>query len=274
MPLLNVILFFVTFLTTTAAGAFQAGVNPLSSFYAFTKGLPFSLTLMVILLFHESGHFFASKYHKVAVTPPYFIPAPSLIGTFGAFIKIKAPMPNRQVLFDIGIAGPLSGIVVCLPILIYGIAHSRVIPSPTPPQGLILGDCLLFKILVRIIWGSLPENVDLMLHPAAFAGWLGLFVTALNLMPAGQLDGGHVAFAILGERGHRLISRLTLICLIGLGFMGWYGWFVWAILLVFLGIHHPEPVDPTLPLGKGRVKVGILALFIFILTFIPVPFKI
>lgn len=270
---LHFLLFFITFLTATAAGALQAGLNPLSSFATFIKGLPFSLTLMFILLSHELGHYFASRHHRVAVTLPYFIPAPSLIGTFGAFIKIKAPMPNKRVLFDIGIAGPLAGVIVSLPILIYGLVHSRVIMTPMHSKGLVLGENLLFKFLAITIWGKLPETAQIVLHPTAFAGWIGLFVTALNLIPVGQLDGGHIAYALLGERYHGWLSRAMIICLVGLGFLGWQGWFIWAGLLIFLGIYHPSPVDPFIPLDRKRNILGIIALLIFIITFTPVPFS-
>jgi len=271
--LLHLLLFFITFLTATAAGAFQSGLNPLSSFAAFTKGLPFSLTLMFILLSHELGHYFASRRHKVVVTLPYFIPAPSLIGTFGAFIKIKSAMPNKRVLFDIGIAGPLAGIIICLPILIYGLIHSKIIITPFPPKGLVLGENLLLKLLTRTIWGKLPDTAHIILHPAAFAGWIGLFVTALNLIPVGQLDGGHIAYALLGERYHRWLSKVMIICLVGLGFLGWQGWFIWAGLLILLGVYHPSPIDPFIPLDKKRNILGIIALLIFIITFTPIPFS-
>ncbi|MDL1971435.1 MAG: site-2 protease family protein [Candidatus Desulfofervidaceae bacterium] len=271
--LLHFLLFFVTFLTTTGAGALQAGFNPFSSLGAFLKGLPFSLTMMFILLSHELGHYFASRHHRVAVTLPYFIPAPSLIGTFGAFIKIKASMPNRRVLFDIGIAGPLAGIIVSLPILAYGLIHSRIIITSLPPKGLVLGENLLLKFLTATIWGKLPETAQIVLHPTAFAGWIGLFVTALNLIPVGQLDGGHIAYALLGEKYHGWLSRIMIISLVGLGFLGWQGWLIWAVLLLFLGIGHPPPMDSFISLDRKRNILGVIALLIFILTFTPVPFS-
>jgi membrane-associated protease RseP (regulator of RpoE activity) len=274
MRFLHLILFFLTFISTTAAGTLQLGLNPLSSIAIFLKGLPFSLTLIFILLSHELGHFFVSKYYHVAVTLPYFIPAPSLIGTFGALIKIKAPMPNRKVLFDIGIAGPLTGIIVCLPILIYGLSHSKIVISPTVSEGIVLGECLLLKVLTNLIWGNLPQNANLILHPTAFAGWLGLFVTALNLIPASQLDGGHIAYAVLNKGWHKLISRFIVIFLMILGIFAWLGWLVWAVLLLAIGLHHPEPIDVNPYLGGKRIALSVLTLSIFILTFIPVPFKV
>jgi len=274
MSYLHFILFFTTFITTTVAGAFQAGYNPFSSFIAFSKGFPFSFTLMFILLSHELGHYFASKYHNVKVTPPYFIPAPSLIGTFGAFIKIKSPMPDNKVLFDVGIAGPLTGVIVSLPILIYGLSHSHLMIMPKPPvEGLVLGECLLFKFFAWVIWGSLPDNVHIMLHPMAFAGWIGIFVTALNLMPVGQLDGGHISYALLGEYGHSILSRLVIAGLIILGIIAWHGWLFWAILLFILGLHHPMPLDPFSSIGNKRKILGSIAFLIFVLSFTPIPFK-
>lgn len=269
---LHLLLFVITLFATTAAGAIQSGHNPLKSLTSFGKGLPFSLTLMGILLAHELGHYFMSRYHRVLVTLPYFIPAPSLIGTFGAFIKIKSPMPNKRVLFDIGIAGPLAGMVVCLPVLIFGLLHSQVQIVPIPKGGIVLGSSLMLELLTRVIWGSLPENTQIILNPMAFAGWIGLFVTALNLMPIGQLDGGHVAYAFLGERSHRLISRLLTVCLLTLGFFGWEGWFIWAILLFFLGLRHPSPINPFIGLDRKRKAIGLLGLIIFISTFMPTPF--
>lgn len=271
---LHLLLFAITLFTTTAAGAIQAGHNPLKSLTFFGKGLPFSLTLMGILLAHEFGHYFMSRYHEVSVTLPYFIPAPSLIGTFGAFIKIKSPMPNKRVLFDIGIAGPLAGIVVCLPVLIFGLLHSRVQIMPPPEGGIILGNSLMLELLTRITWPNLPENTQIILHPMAFAGWIGLFVTALNLMPIGQLDGGHVAYALLGESAHAAFSRFLIVCLFVLGLFGWEGWFIWALLLFFvLRLRHPTPINPFISLDRKRKAVGILGLIIFIFTFMPMPFS-
>jgi membrane-associated protease RseP (regulator of RpoE activity) len=270
---LHLFLFFLTLLTTTTAGAFQAGYNPFTTPQSLIKGLPFSLTLMLILLAHEFGHYFASRYHRITATLPYFIPAPSLIGTFGAFIKIKDPMPNKRILFDVGIAGPLSGIVVCLPILIYGLMHSQLIITPSlSSHGLVLGENLLLKILTRLIWGKLPPNVDILLHPMAFAGWIGLFVTALNLIPVGQLDGGHVSYAVLGKYLHARLSKAVIILLFILGLFTWEGWLIWGILLIFLGLDHPPPLDPSLPLDFKRKCLSTIALGVFILTFTPAPF--
>ncbi len=269
---IHLLLFIVTFFTTTAAGAIQSGHNPLKSLGSFAKGLPFSITLMGILLAHELGHYFMSRYHRVLVTLPYFIPAPSLIGTFGAFIKIKSPMPNKKVLFDIGIAGPLSGMVICLPVLVFGLLHSRVENIPIPKGGISLGSSLILELLTRIIWGDLPKDTQIILHPIAFAGWIGLFVTALNLMPIGQLDGGHVAYAFLGERFHAIISRLLLALLVVLGVFAWEGWFIWALLLFFLGLRHPSPINPFIDLDRKRKVIGVLGLIIFISTFMPMPF--
>ncbi len=271
---LHLLLFVITFFTTTTAGALQADPNLTISLFYFFKGLPFSLTLMGILLAHELGHYFMSRYHKVLVTLPYFIPAPSLIGTFGAFIKIKSPMPNKRVLFDIGIAGPLAGMVVCLPVLVFGLLHSRIQIILPQKGSIVLGSSLMLELLTRITWGNLPENTQIILHPMAFAGWIGLFVTALNLMPIGQLDGGHVAYAFLGERLHRIISRFLIVCLFALGFFGWQGWFFWAILLFFvLRLRHPMPIDPFTTLDRKRKIWGIIGLIIFISTFMPMPFN-
>lgn len=270
----NILLFLLTVISTTAAGALQQGVSLaalLKDWTLLTKGIPFSFTLLAILITHEMSHYFVSRYHGVQVTLPFFIPAPSVIGTFGAFIRIKSPMEDRRALLDIGLSGPLGGAVVAIPVLYIGLKMStiQVMPKPT---GVELGSSILLDQMVRLALGKLPDYYQVVLHPVAFAGWIGLLVTSLNLIPVGQLDGGHIAYAILGEKSKRLAIG-CFIALIILGLVGWSGWFIWAGLLYVMGWQHPPPLNPAIPLDTKRKWLGVLALILFVVTFTPTPFS-
>jgi len=271
--IINIILFILTVGTTLLAGALQQGVNPLHEPFRIVEGLPFSLALLFILLSHEMGHYLASKKHCVDVTLPYFIPAPTFIGTFGAIIKMRSPLRNKKVLFDIGAAGPLAGMAVTIPILVVGLKLSEVKTLGAPLEGeLVLGTSLILSFLTKVVLGSLAENCHIILHPLAFAGWIGLLVTSLNLMPVGQLDGGHIAYAVLGRKA-QIISKVMIIALLGLGIWGAPMWLFWAVLLVFLlGTKHPPTLDYDISLDRTRQLIGAFTLFIFVITFIPVPF--
>ncbi|HIE03791.1 MAG TPA: site-2 protease family protein [Candidatus Latescibacteria bacterium] len=276
-PWINIILFVATIFTTMAAGALHAGADILSSPLLIYKGIPFSASLMLILGVHEAGHYLASRRWGVKASLPYFIPMPHpLLGTMGAFIKVRSPIPNRKALVDIGASGPLSGFVLAVLVTAIGLASSKLVPAPIEgrPEGrLLLGSSLIFSWLVQLVLGHIPEGYDIILSPMAFAGWIGLFVTALNLIPVGQLDGGHVTYALFGER-HRFIARLTVLVLLPMGML-WMGWLLWAFLLVlFLGMRHPPPYDPYTPLDRGRKLIGYLSLSIFVLCFTPTPFKV
>ena len=268
---INILLFVITLATTLLAGALQAGVNPLKNPEEIFKGIPFSFALMGILLAHELGHYWVAKKHGLNVTLPYFIPAPSLIGTFGAFIKIRSPVRDRQMLLDVGAAGPLVGIAVSIPFLILGLRLSEV-KMVQEQMGTNLGSSLLLSLLSWVVVGPIPEGYDVVIHPVGFAGWIGLLVTSLNLLPIGQLDGGHVAYALLGERQNK-ISKYVFIALVGLGIFGWQGWLFWGLLLLIMGFRHPPLTDWWVPLDYKRKIVGWVAVAIFILTFIPVPFS-
>lgn len=278
IPYLHIFLFILTCLSTLSAGALQQGINIFESPGRIIEGLPFAGTLMTILLCHELSHYIASRKNHTVATLPYFIPAPSIFGTFGAFIKMKSPIITRKALVDIGASGPIAGFIISVAACIIGLHLSKVIPLPQGEQTLSLGDSLLFSFLSRIVLGPVPEHYDILLHPIAFAGWIGLFVTSLNLIPIGQLDGGHIAYAILGER-HLYLSRVLVVVLAALGlsallgFSGWEGWLMWAALMLILGIKHPPVLywEPTLE--YRRAVVGVLALAIFVVTFIPAPFK-
>jgi membrane-associated protease RseP (regulator of RpoE activity) len=268
---LNILLFFLTLLTTILAGALQEGVNPFTDPGLIYRGIPFSFSLMGILLAHECGHYLAARKHGLNVTLPYFIPAPPIIGTFGAFIKMRSPVRDRRMLMDVGAAGPLVGVAVAIPLLIAGLRLSEV-RLIQGEGGMNLGSSLLLSLLTQIVVGPLPEGYDIVIHPVGFAGWIGLLVTALNLLPVGQLDGGHVGYALFGEWQNR-ISKIVYGGLILLGVLGWQGWLVWAVLLWFLGIRHPVPTDWWVPLDRKRKIIGWVTVGVFILTFIPVPFS-
>jgi membrane-associated protease RseP (regulator of RpoE activity) len=240
-------------------------------------GFLFALTLMTILLSHEFSHYFASKKHNTKATLPYFIPAPpqiSIIGTFGAFIKMKSPIVTRKALIDIGASGPVVGFIVSVVATIIGLNLSKVVQI-TQTKGVLpfsFGDSILFSFLCRTMFGVIPPGHDILLHPIAFAGWVGLFVTSLNLIPVGQLDGGHIAYALLGEK-HAYLSKLLIVVMVPLGLLLWPGWAVWAVLLLILGLRHPPVLYWETPLDTRRRFIGWLALVIFVLTFIPVPFN-
>ena len=210
---IHILLFGLTLLSTLYIGALHEGVNPAENPFLIFKGLPFSLTLLAILGSHELGHYYVSRKHRVDASLPYFIPFPTIVGTLGAFIRIRSPIPSRKALLAIGIAGPLVGIAVAIPLTIIGLKLSKFLPTVSKEGIFYLGNSLLFGFLSTIVKGTPPPGMDLFLHPVAFAGWIGLFVTALNLIPMGQLDGGHIAYALLG-RHHMKVSLATFVILI------------------------------------------------------------
>lgn len=275
IPWLHIILFLLTFLTTLIVGALHEGVNVLTTPSGIIKGIPFSITLLVILLSHEFAHYYFSKKHHVDATLPYFIPAPPpfLFGTLGAFIKMKSPISTKNALMDIGASGPIAGFIVSVSATIVGLSLSKVMPVVKGVEMIKLGDSLLFTGLSKLIIGNYSDNQDIFLHPIAFAGWIGFFVTSLNLLPIGQLDGGHIAYALLGKR-HPLVSKILIAVLAVLGIFVFEGWMVWAVLLIILGIKHPPVVESYVPLDPKRKTAGFAAVIIFILTFTPVPITI
>jgi membrane-associated protease RseP (regulator of RpoE activity) len=268
--LVNIILFLATVATTILAGAMLEGVNPLESPERVFRGIPFSFSLMGILLAHELGHYWMARRHGLNVTLPYFIPAPPfIIGTLGAIIKIRSPVRNRRMLLDVGATGPLVGVIFAVPVLILGLRLSEV--KMIQGEGAIhLGSSLLLSLISWLVVGPLPEGYDVMIHPVGLAGWFGLLVTSFNLIPIGQLDGGHVAYALLGKWQNR-ISFLGLFVLLGLGIFAWPGWLVWLFLLVIMGFRHPAPLEEGVTLDRKRQIIGWIAVGIFILTFVPVP---
>ncbi|GAB4387593.1 MAG: site-2 protease family protein [Thermodesulfovibrionales bacterium] len=271
LPLTHIALFAATFLTTLGAGALHQGVDPLSEPGRILEGLPFSFTLMLILLSHELSHYIASRAHHTHATLPYFIPAPSIIGTFGAFIKMKSPIITRKALIDIGASGPIVGFVISVAACVVGLSQSQVVSVTGQEQyALSLGDSLLFLGLSKLLLNVPPEGHDVLLHPVAFAGWIGLFVTSLNLLPIGQLDGGHISYAFLGEV-HRKVSTGLVFVLAVMGLF-WAGWTLWALLMVILGLGHPPVQRWEVPLDGRRKLIGGLSLVVFVITFTPRPF--
>lgn len=268
-PYLNLVLFILTFFTTTFAGTLFSGKEP-KGFLDLASGLPFSLSLLTILLFHEFGHYLMSKRYNVEATLPYFIPAPSFIGTFGAIIKMKSLVKTKKALINIGATGPLAGFFISLPFLFYGLMHSKM--TKVTENAIILGDSLMMKFATYLVWGTLPEGYDLILHPVAFAAWIGMFVTAMNLIPVGQLDGGHIIYAMFTNKFHK-ITLFSLLALLILGFTKWEGWLMWAFLLFILGRNHPPVEDIYEELSTREKFIGYLSIFVFIITFIPTPFS-
>jgi membrane-associated protease RseP (regulator of RpoE activity) len=299
----NILFFILTILSVMFAGA-ASYTNKLpttiSGWFSFLlSGLPFAVALMTILVCHEFGHYLAGRYHKTVVTLPFFIPFPiSLFGTMGAFIQLKEPPKNRRILLDIGIAGPLAGVIVAIPILLLGLYLSPVerLPFQLPVGQIFEGNSILYLLLKFIVKGQLlpqPFNyaslnpvvywiryfftgsplpaggLDVTLSPIAWAGWAGLLVTALNLIPAGQLDGGHIMYVLLGKRTSSLLPFI-LVALVLLGFV-WNGWWFWAALIFFLGRFHAEPLDQITTLDSKRKVLAIVGVVVFFLVFMPVP---
>ncbi len=280
------LLFALTVLSTLAVGtefalAYASNRAPFANGFFFyweiarepsllLLGIPFSFTLLGILLAHELGHYYACRYYGIAATYPYFIPFPTIIGTMGAFIRIRSPIVNRRALFDVGLAGPVVGFLFAAPALAIAIVYSKVVPAAQVDAPLVFGEPLLSRMLMAVLRPGVAVE-DLLLHPVGRAAWVGLFATALNLLPAGQLDGGHIVYALSG-RYHRRISIAVALSLIPLGLlMNWHGWLLWAGLLLVFGLRHPRLLDPWEPLDSSRRIWAAIALLIFALCFTPVP---
>src|SRR5580700_1303585 len=283
---LHVWLFLLTLLTTTMAGADMAGAyvslaHPFATFGNLFAGLSFSIPLMLILFAHEMGHYLVARRNNVDVTPPYFIPAPFpsifFIGTFGAFIRMRSPARTRRVMFDIGAAGPWAGAVLAVLAVAIGLKLSDVSPLDASGGGPQLGNSILFWAVSYAVLGVDPNSVNVNLHPIAFAGWIGLLVTTLNLLPVGQLDGGPVVYVLFG-RWHRTIARLFIVACVlmvvvplSMGSAYWGGWLFWVVFLFFLGLGHPATVDADTPLDPRRRAFAWATIALFIVTFSPVP---
>ncbi len=268
---LQIGLFLATVVSTVLVGATHEGVNPFGTPLAWLGGVPFAATLLGILFVHEMGHYLTARRYGVEVTLPYFIPAPTLLGTFGAFIRIRSPMTDRRALVAIGAAGPIAGFLVALPAMWIGVATSRV---GTAPQGggVELGECLVLSAVIRAVHGPIPAGQDLLLNSVGLAAWAGLLVTALNLLPLGQLDGGHVAYALLGPRSG-WVGFGAIAVMLALS-RQWPGWIAWCILPLVFGLRHPPPLDPHRPLDARHRLIGLAALLLLVLCFTPVPLRI
>lgn len=236
-------------------------------------GLSYSLPLLGILLVHEMGHFIACRRHGIEATLPHFLPAPTLIGTFGAFIKIRSPFSSKKALFDVGLAGPLAGFLAALPVIAVGISWSRLVEKGMLDGGLTLGEPLLFTLLGRLLLGEVPARLELLVHPMAFAGWFGLLATAFNLFPIGQLDGGHILYALLGKKKAYCAGVTSVIILVILGVVFWQGWLLWALLATLIGLRHP-PIFEEERLDAKRKALAFVALLVFIFSFTPAPLSV
>lgn len=286
-PRLHLLLLTLTFITTTLAGvehyaAFASEFSRVDvnlSWGFLANGLWYSLTLLAILGAHEMGHYLYCRKYGVDATLPYFIPLPPFVfltGTLGAVIRIRSPFPTKAVLFDIGIAGPIGGMLVLIPALIYGLSMSPLVPEPTEGTLLFLGEPLLFQWLMQWVAGPVPDGYTLNMHPVVFACWFGLLATALNLLPFGQLDGGHIAYAALGRRSW-IVSALTLAVVVVLAIQA-TSWIVFAVLLLVMwrlvGLGHPPPLNDYEPIGPGRMVLAVVAAIMFIVSFTPKPIEI
>lgn len=304
LPTTNIILFILTVLSVMLAGAQPEGPIPADMWgqmlllaKSILSGWPFAASLLGILLAHEFGHYLMSRFHKTAATLPYFIPFPfSILGTLGAFIQMQAIPKNKRTLFDIGIAGPLAGMVVAIPVLFLGLSLSTLGPVVSSPGGFIEGNSLFYLISKYLMFGQLLPSpattnglsllaywlkyfftgtpvpiggMDVFIHPVAFAGWAGLLVTALNLIPVGTLDGGHITYALFGEKVRKAYPYILAV----LGVLGlvWATWWFWAVLLLWLGRVHAEPLDQVTELDPRRRALGWFAILLFVLVFSPVP---
>jgi len=238
----------------------------------FVGGFSYSVSIMTILLAHEMGHYCMSRRYGIPASLPYFLPFPlSPFGTFGAIIKMRGTIMNKKALFDIGVAGPLSGFIVSIPFIVLGIKMSTVQLITREMTFLQLGDPLVFKILQQLLIGDIPDGYDVVLHPFGYAGWVGLFVTALNLIPVGQLDGGHIIYALFSTKS-KWIFGLSIILLAILSVFYNPGWIALVIILLIFGMRHPEPLDSVTELDGKRKLIALLMLIVFLLSFTPAPF--
>jgi membrane-associated protease RseP (regulator of RpoE activity) len=283
----HIALLLLTIVTTTLVGmghyaSFQSDFGtrtiPLVFHELLPRGFWYSGAILAILGCHELGHYFACRYYDVDASLPFFLPLPPpfpLTGTLGAFIRIREPIPSKRMLFDIGIAGPIAGFVVAVPALFIGLAMSRVGMVPPDMDGVSLGEPLLFQLAAKLFFGTPPDGYSVNLHPIAFAAWFGLLATSLNLFPIGQLDGGHISYAVFGRRSSYLTVAMVAVA-VGLIFVS-MSWLVWTLLIVAMlftfGRHHPRTFDEHVPLDRPRKILALVALIMFVLCFTPAPIE-
>ena len=281
---LHLVLFLLTVASTLMVGAdhfagfygdFGTRTVDLSGTALLLSGLWYSASILAILGAHEFGHYYACRYYGVDASLPFFLPAPlPLTGTLGAFIRIRQPIPGKRELFDIGIAGPIAGFMVAVPVLLVGMGLSRITALPGNTSGFVeLGEPLLFKAVAWLYWGTPPDGYSINMHPMAFAAWFGMLATALNLFPIGQLDGGHISYAVLGRKS-TIVTLGTVGALIALTFVS-TSWLVWTaltvVMLLTFGPRHPRTIDEHVPLDKGRLWLALFALVMFVVCFTPAP---
>ena len=282
-PWINVVLFALTCLSTLLVGVFlMADFNGTLAQTTIERlwrepstlltGLPFSLAIMGILFCHEMGHYLACRYYDVDASLPYFIPFPTIVGTMGAFIRIRAPIRDRGSLLDIGVAGPIAGFVVAVILLVASLGQAHFVAPQTFDGAIELGEPLIFKLVQHLLGLTPPEGQDTFMHPISFAAWFGFLATALNLLPVAQLDGGHIAYAIF--RGyHKWISRAVVAILVPLAIFYWVGWWVWIALLLVLKLQHPPTLEDSIPLKRRHIVLGWIGLLLLILCFMPAPLR-
>jgi len=260
-------------------GAYHFRANPYASWHDVSQGLFFSVPLLMILLAHELGHYLMCRQHHISATPPYFIPFPPsplflIPGTLGAFIRIKQPIPDRAALLEVGAGGPLAGLLVAVPIYIAGLMTSPIVTMQPESEGLIyLGEPLLMRILQYLFVPTIAPGHEIMLNGIAFAGWFGFLVTLINLMPVGQLDGGHICYALFGRHQQRIARIVTsiLICLV----FFWPGWLLWVLLTrKMTGLNHPPTIFDARPLSSMQRGIGYASIIVVILLFMPAPVSI
>jgi len=271
----NILLFLATVITTIWAGALHQGVNLLAEPARFAVGVPYAAALLGILGVHEMGHFIVARRHGVDVTWPYFIPVPMGLGTLGAFIQIKSPIKSRRAVFDVGIAGPLAGLLVALPALYVGLGQAAPLTGAEHLNGTRAGSSILLALMYQLVHGgdlATAASSTIRLTPVAFAGWIGLVVTALNLLPVGQLDGGHIAYGLFGRRYARAIGVGTFVVMLGLGLTVWPGLLTWALLIVLIaGFSHMPALDDITPADGKRFALGALAMLLLVMIVVPLP---
>ena len=277
-PWVNVALFIATCFSTLLMGSLLMmgfnGMSPSTGIWDpanLVLGLPFSLAIMSILFAHEMGHYLTCRYYGIDASLPYFIPFINPVGTMGAFIKIRAPIQNRAALLEVGVSGPIAGFVVAVAVLIISMPYARFVSPETLEDGILLGEPLIFKAIEYVAGMTPPEGMDTYLHPVSFAAWFGFLATALNLLPAAQLDGGHITYALFRSY-HRWISVGVIAILIPLAILYFAGWWVWIVVLLMLRLNHPPTLDDSLPLRRRHAILGWIGLILLILCFTPAPF--
>jgi membrane-associated protease RseP (regulator of RpoE activity) len=282
---LHVLLLVLTVGSTTVVGVnsylgFLSDFEPLRGLpmplpQLLLRGFWYSGTILAILGCHELGHYFACRYYDVDASLPYFLPFPTITGTLGAFIKIREPIPTKRMLFDIGIAGPIAGFLVAVPVLFIGVALSHVARVPADFAGFEIGEPLLFKLATRLLWGTIAEGYSMNMHPMAFGAWFGLLATALNLFPVGQLDGGHISYAVLGRKStYVTLGTLVVIMILAFFYSSWIVWTGLMIVMLFMfGPHHPRVFDEHVPLDRTRLILAVVALAMFAVCFTPAPIE-